>query len=185
LVTRLVAKVTLTLAAEALLCLSAQSQTAYHFHKETASASYYLLSTAGPDAASTTLTTSDLKGKTGSAWIANWTTAAGVPNSAGTVPANSTFQFSLWLNKSASFGTIYPIVMVGKLDANQNVTSWTTATAGTPLTTTLTKVTFSFTLPAAQTMVATDRWWVEVGVYIPSGVVLHIALPPGLPSREL
>jgi len=117
LVTRLVAKVTLTLAAEALLCLSAQSQTTYHFHKETASASYYLLSTAGPDAASTTLTTSDLKGKTGSAWIANWATAAGVPNSAGTVPANSTFQFSLWMNKSASFGTIYPIVMVGKLDA--------------------------------------------------------------------
>jgi hypothetical protein len=85
--TRLVAKVTLTLAAEALLCLAAQSQTTYHFHKETASAGYYLLSTAGPDAASTTLTTSDLKGKTGSTWIANWATAAGVPNSAGTVTA--------------------------------------------------------------------------------------------------
>jgi len=54
------------------------------------------------------------------------------------------------MNKSASFGTIYPVVTVGKLDANQNATSWATATASTALTTTLTKITFSFTLPAAQ-----------------------------------
>src|SRR5437879_3304823 len=85
LVTRFVAKAAFGLVAGALFCLSAQSQTTYHFHKETASAGYDLLSTAGPDSASTTLTTSDLKGKTGSTWIANWATTTGVPNSAGTV----------------------------------------------------------------------------------------------------
>ena len=162
-VTRVFAKTALALAAETLLCLAAQSQTTYHFHKEVASTGYNLLSTAGPDSSSTMLTTSDLKQKTGSTWIANWATATGVPNSAGMVPANSTFQLSLWMNKSASFGTIYPVVTVGKLDASQNTTAWATATASTPLTTTLTKITFSFTLPAAQTMVATDRWWIESG----------------------
>ena len=109
------------------MCLAAQSQTTYHFHKEVASTGYNLLSTAGPDSSSTMLTTSDLKQKTGSTWIANWATATGVPNSAGMVPANSTFQLSLWMNKSASFGTIYPVVTVGKLDASQNTTAWATA----------------------------------------------------------
>ncbi len=103
-ITRLVGKVSLALAAELLFCLAAQSQTTYHFHKEAASAGYYLLSTAGPDAASTTLTTSDLKQKTGSTWIANWATTIGIPNSAGTIPANAMFQFSLWMNKSAKIG---------------------------------------------------------------------------------
>jgi hypothetical protein len=145
----------------AVLSLVAQCQTAYDFHKEAASTGYNLLSTAGPDAASTTLTTPGLAGKTGTTWIANWATASGVPNLAGTVLANSTIQFSLWMSKSANFGTINPAVSVGKLDANGNLTTWVTATATTALTTALTKLTFSFTLPAAQTMVSTDRWWVE------------------------
>lgn len=150
--TRSITKITLALLS-AIICPFLESQTTYHFHQETASSGYYLISTGGPDSASTTLTTTDLKGKTGSTWIGNWATAVGVPNSPGTVPAGSSFQFSLWMNKSGNYGTIYPVVTIGKLDSNQNATAWTTVTASTPLTTALTKVTFSFTVPSSETMV--------------------------------
>lgn len=92
---RRIGKLILVLAADIIICLGAQAQNTYHFHKETASTGYSLLSPAGPDAAATTLTTANLKSLTGNVWIGNWASASGVPNTAGAVLANSIFQFPM------------------------------------------------------------------------------------------
>ena len=41
-------------------------------------------------------------------WTASFETQVGVPNIAGTIPTGSVVTFSLWVQKSANFGTIYP-----------------------------------------------------------------------------
>ena len=90
---------------------AAHAQTAtYHIHKEasTVNTSFDKLLTAGPDATSVVLTTVLTSKAVGEYVIKEFETQASVPNSAGVIPSGSTLSFSLWMRKTANFGTVFP-----------------------------------------------------------------------------
>src|SRR5207302_5550622 len=89
-------------------------------------------------------------------------TQSGVPNVSGVIPAASTVTFTLWLNKTASVGTMFPRA---KLNLNSATgTSLCSTTGATALTTTLTKYTLTCTTAANISMATTDRFYLWVGV---------------------
>ncbi len=90
---------------------AASAQTAtYHLHKEasTINTSFDKLLTAGPDATSVALTTALTNKAIGEYLIKEFETQASVPNTAGVIPSGSTLSFSLWMRKTANFGTVFP-----------------------------------------------------------------------------
>lgn len=143
--------------------LQAQSAT-YHLHKEasTINTTSDKLLTAGPDAASTALTTTLTSKAAGEYLIKEFETQTGVPNTAGVIPSGSTLSFSLWMRKTANVGTVFPRAKI-RLN-NATGTLFCTATGSTALTTTVTKQTFSCTTTAHISMLAADRFYLWVGV---------------------
>ena len=148
-----------------LATITANSQTAiYHLHKETSAinSSFDKLLTAGPDASSTSFTTI-LTNKTVNEYvIKEFETQSGIPNSAGVIPSGSTLNFSLWMRKTANVGTVFPRAKIRLNSATGTLLC--TATGTTALTTTVTKQNISCTTSAAISMVATDRFYLWVGV---------------------
>jgi YD repeat-containing protein len=143
--------------------VSAQTAT-YHLHKEASSTTgLNQLKTAGPDAATSAITSANLKSlTTGEYIIKAFDTQSGVPNAAGSIPASSMVTFTLWLKKTANVGTMFPRA---KLRLNSATgTSLCTATGSNALTTTLTKYTLTCTTAASISMTTTDRFYLWVGV---------------------
>lgn len=149
---------------------SVKGQTAtYRLHKEASSTTgLNQLKTAGPDAATTALSSANLKNlATGEYIIKAFDTQSGVPNVSGVIPASSTVTFTIWLKKSANVGTMFPRA---KLNLNSAAgTSLCNATGSTALTTTLTKYTLTCTTAATLSMAASDRFYVWVGVNLTAG----------------
>lgn len=147
---------------------SAQTST-YHLHGEASSTSGFdQLKTAGPDAASTALQTANLKSAaTGSKLIKEFDTQSGDPNTSGVVPSGSSLTFTLWMKKTANFGTMFPQATV-KLN-NASGTTFCSATGSTALTTTLTQYTLTCTTTANISMATTDRFYLWTGVSLTVG----------------
>ena len=148
----------------------AQSAT-YYLHREnsTINTTNMQLRTTAADAAATTLQTIELKSlATGEYVIKTFETQANVPNTAGLIPAGSTFSFRLWMDKTAAFGVLYP-----KVKVYVNNTSGALACTGTSpyqVSTTRTLTPFSCSVPADITMAASDRFYLWVGVEMTTGV---------------
>lgn len=165
--------VTLTLFGALSLSATAFAQTVYHLHAEaSATSGAKQLQVAGPDTAYVTLQSADYKNITApaSATIASFDTQAGVPNSAGTISSGAAVSFSVWMRKTANWGTFYP---QASLYLNNTPFSGGTlicsATGATALTTTFVKYTWNCTAASQLTMVASDRWFLAVGLSMTAG----------------
>jgi hypothetical protein len=89
--------------------LLAQSAT-YHLHQEaSATSGLNQLKTQGPDAAAATLQSAQLRNSSpGNYVVKQFDTQPGVPGVSGVIPAGSTVTFTVWMRKTAAFGTMYP-----------------------------------------------------------------------------
>jgi YD repeat-containing protein len=147
--------------------LKAETAT-YHLHNEASSTSGLLqLKTAGPDVASLTLSSANLKNAAvGEYLIKAFDTQAGVPNASGVIPSGSTLSFTLWMKKSASnnAGTMFPRAKVYLNNASG--TFLCTATGTSALTTTVTSYTLTCDTTANVTLTGSDRFYLWVGVNI-------------------
>lgn len=147
------------------LAIAAHAQTAtYRLHREASTtANLFQLKTANPDAAILAVQSVNLKNLAVGEYIVKaFDTQAGVPNSSGVIVAGSSVTFTLWMAKTATAGTIFPRV---KLNLNSAAgSSICVITGTTALTTTLTKYTLTGTVPANVSMIASDRFYLWVGV---------------------
>jgi IPT/TIG domain/Bacterial Ig-like domain (group 2)/Kelch motif len=136
----------------------------YHLHNEASTTTNFRqLNTVGPDVAQAVLQTAALQNAgTGEKRIAEFDTAIGIPGTASRIPTGATINATVWMRKTANFGTMFPRVKV-RLNSSGG-TSLCTATGATALTTTLTSFTLTCTTTANVTMTATDRLYVWAGV---------------------
>jgi hypothetical protein len=141
----------------------------YHLHKEASTTTgLFQLKTAGPDGTSLAVQGADLKSQAaGEKLIKEFDTQSGVPNAGGTIFANSTVSFTLWMKKTASLGTMFPRAKV--FLNNASGASLCTTTGTTALTTTLTKYTLTCTTAGNVSMTTADRFYLWVGVNLTVG----------------
>jgi len=145
--------------------VSAPGQTAtYHLHNEASAINTSLkkLLTAGPDAGSTTAAVSLKSLAVGEYLIKEFETQTNDPNSAGVIPSGSTLSFTVWMRKTANVGTVFPRAKI-RLN-NSTGTLFCTATGSIALTTTVASQVFSCVTSANISMVASDRFYLWVGV---------------------
>jgi YD repeat-containing protein len=154
----------------------AQTNT-YHLHSEdSGDFCCYALKTSGPDAAPIVLQSGDLKGLTGTGTLRNFQTLAGIPSLVGTIPANSTVSFTLYMRKTVATGggTIAPRATVS-LSSGATVATCTGAALGT----TLQAMTFNCTTTASVSMSTSDRVRVAVGYSITSSPTKSVKVELG------
>lgn len=127
----------------------AQAQaTTYHLHQEASTtAGLFQLKTAATDAATSSVSSVNLKNKNAGEYIIKaFDTQAGIPSTSGVVPSGSTVSFSLWMSRTSTSGAMVPRA---KLILNSATgTAFCIATGTNALTTTLTKYTFTCTTSA-------------------------------------
>src|SRR5215213_2455084 len=158
---KILASLTLFLA----LAAAARAQTVtYRLHREASTTTgLFQLKTAAPDAASLAIQSANLKSVAAGDYIVKaFDTQAGVPGSAGSIPAGSTVTFSVWMKKSTTGGTMFPRAVLRLNTAAGTLLA--TGTGTTALTSTLTKYTFSVNTASDISMTASDRLYVWVGV---------------------
>jgi hypothetical protein len=157
------------LVTSAALAPAAFGQVVYHLHNEASTTTNFRqLNTAGPDVAQAVLQTAALQNvATGEKQIAQFDTATGIPGTAGRIPSGATINATVWMRKTANFGTMFPRVKV-RLNSSAG-TSLCTATGTTALTTILTSYTLTCTTTANVTLTATDRLYVWAGVNLTVG----------------
>jgi Bacterial Ig domain/IPT/TIG domain len=141
----------------------------YHLHKEaSATSGLFKLDTAGPDAASFPMQTTDLKGQAlGEKLINAFDTQAAVLGQAGYLPAGSITTITLWMRNTGTVGTMFPRAKLNLNDAAG--TNICTATGSTALTSTLTKYTLTCSNSSDIVTSATDRYYLWVGVNLTAG----------------
>jgi YD repeat-containing protein len=150
-----------------------QAQTAtYYLHKEAASGSLLQLKTAAPDAAASAFLSAELRNQpNGDYLIRAFETATNVPNAPGVIPAFTPIRFKLWMRKTDPVGSMQARV---KLHLNNAAGTMIMNCSGIdaafgPLTTSVTDYVFTCFTPSEVTMLATDRFYLWVGVTV-SGV---------------
>lgn len=151
-------------------CGSAAAQsTTYHLHKEVSSTpGLLLLHHSNPEGSSIAIQSVDLKQQTAAEYvIEEFDTLAGVPNTAGTIAANTTLTFTIWMRKTANWGTLYPRVRV--LLNNDAGTLLCETTGTTALTTTLTTYGLTCTTAAEIVTSTSDRVYLWVGINMTQG----------------
>ncbi|OGP11992.1 MAG: hypothetical protein A3G39_07000 [Deltaproteobacteria bacterium RIFCSPLOWO2_12_FULL_43_16] len=148
----------------------AQAATIYHLHKERSDIREILqLSEAIPDARINALQSPQLKNQPpGEYLIKAFDTQAGVSNFPGVIPAGSTMTFSLWMKKTADFGAMHPLAKLYLNDATGTVLC--SASAPSPLTTTLFNHKFTCTTPVDIAITLQDRFYLWVGVNMTIGL---------------
>jgi hypothetical protein len=147
----------------AAVMVPAQTAT-YHLHTEqsTINTSFKKLLTAGPDVTATTATVA-LKNKTAGEYLINeFETQTSVPNAPGVIPSGSTVNFSIWMRKTANFGTVFARAKIRLNNATGAL--FCTATGSNALTTTVASQILSCVTTADISMAATDRFYLWVGV---------------------
>lgn len=147
-----------------------QSTATYHLHQETsATGGLFQLKTAAPDTASVAVQSADLKNQpTGEYLIKAFDTAAGVPNMSGTIAASSTVSFTLWMKKTANFGTMVPRAKVYLNSSSGPLLC--TATGGSTLSHgSVDSYALNCTTGAAISMSSSDRIYLWVGVNMTAG----------------
>ena len=148
--------------------------TTYHFHQETTGEAGALLQlkTSGPDSASYTSPSGNLQNQpAGEYGIRELKTYFGSPSAVGTIPSGSTLSFTVWMAKSANYGTLFPRIR-GRLNFDSGALLCQT-TGTSPLTTTLTAYTLSCVTNADVTLAVTDRIYLWSGVNMTAGPGNH------------
>lgn len=149
------------------------TQSLYHLHEEGGWLSGTdLLSTAAPDAASTSVQSPDLNGLANGATtsVESFTTQPVVP---GYIPGNTNVTFSLWLKESASIPGLYPDIAFGYAQSSGNVFQLCSIMGTTALSTTPTQMQVSCSLGSNGVMFDTTmRPYVSVSVTNSSGAPL-------------
>jgi hypothetical protein len=151
----------------------ATSQTAtYHLHKNasTINTSFDQLLSGGPSAAATALAATLTNNAAGEYVVKEFETQTGDPNAAGVIPSGTILNFSLWMRKTANFGTVFPRAKVRLNNASGPLLC--TATGATALTTTVNQQNLSCTTSTNISMAAGDRFylWAGVNLTAPSSV---------------
>ena len=149
--------------------------TTYHMHAEASSTSgLSQLKIGGPEPGIVAIQSADLKNHGAEdAFLKSFDTQAGVPGLGGIIPANSTLTFTVWIKKTASFGTVFPRVSAG-LNWPSGTSLCSPTNGGTAISTTQASYTVSCTTGAsAITMTATDRIWVSIGYHMTTGPGAH------------
>ena len=101
------------------------------------------------------------------------------PSQAGTIPPGATVTFSVWLKKSANWGTIYPYFKLWTYDNGDPFTGslvpMCSVTGSSPgaISTTLSKFTLSCATSGAIVMTATRAYRLDVGAHIATGPGNH------------
>jgi YD repeat-containing protein len=155
------------------LSAGAQTTTAYHLHNEgSATLGLLQLKTSGPDVATVAIQWNDMKNQPAQdAFIRTYDTQPGVPSLGGVVPSGATVTFTLWMRKTAAFGTVFPRAQLRVSGGSAPL--FCAANASTALTTTLQAFTFSCTTTAAIAMSTTDRLTVSAGFHMTAGPANH------------
>jgi YD repeat-containing protein len=159
----------------------AQQTTQYHLHKEASliNTTYKQLKLTGPDAAQTALQTANLKNNSGNfaVLLANFETQSGVPGRSGTIPSGSTVSFSLLMKTTSlpSSGTLSPKFTVRLNNASGAQLCYRGGGLDplgllSALSTTLTWYNVTCTTNGAISMTSTDRFFLEVDIWI-NGIV--------------
>jgi YD repeat-containing protein len=141
--------------------------TTYHLHKEaSATSGFFQLKTTGPDGTSLAVQTVDLKNQSfgGDYIIAEFDTQVGVPNVVGMIPSGAALSFTVWMKKTATYGTLLPRVRA-KLN-NASGALLCEATGGSALATTLTAYTLSCATTTDVAFTNSDRIYLWVGVNV-------------------
>jgi YD repeat-containing protein len=143
------------------------STTTYHLDQGAGVSGKFLLTTAAPNTASTSVQSADLKGSpaNGVALVGTFTTLTGI---AGTVPSGSTVTFSVWMNETAAVGGIFPYLVLQFQNAIFQVGEVCRQLGTNALTTTLTKFQFTCTAPGNVTIRSDQPFWLYVQVNWPS-----------------
>src|SRR6266545_9726 len=160
----------------ALSALASAQTTTYYLHNEdSGDFCCYALKTTGPDAAAIVIQSGDLKGQTGTGTLRTFLTLSGIPNLGGTIPANSTVSFTLYMRKTVANGggTIAPRATVS-LSSGATLATCT----GSALGTTLQAVTFNCKTGSVS-MLTSDRVRVSVGYSISSSPTKSVKVELG------
>jgi YD repeat-containing protein len=161
--------------------------TVYHLHNEASTINAAKqLRTAAPDVASVAIQSANLKNSTGigTRLISRFETQTSVPNVSGYLPANSVVTVTVYMKKSANYGTFYPYAA---LWLNNYFGAGSVFLCRTPvpsdqnppdpvpaaLTTTLTQYTMACRLSQAVTLTTSDRFFVEVDSWLVTGPGNH------------
>lgn len=141
----------------------------YHFHLEASTTSGLdQLKTQGPDAAVTTLQSAQLRNVSpGNYVVKEFDTQAGVPGMSGAILSGSAVTFSLWMRKTADFGTMYPRAELRLNNAGGPLLC--TALGSGILTTVLARYTLSCTTSATVAVATSDRFYLWAGVSVTTG----------------
>jgi len=167
------ARRTLLLSVGLLLAFGATARaqtTTYHLHRED-SGDFFCgksLLTSATEPPSLALQSADLKNQPGGSvgTFACFQTPTSPPNFAGTIPANSTVTFKLWMKKTASWGVIYPYAVL-RLASGTDLCSATDTSDPLATTFPLNVFTFSCTTPSTPiTTTSTDKLRLFVGYSI-------------------
>lgn len=142
---------------------AAQTTTTYHLHAASLPGDpiYRALSTSGPAPTGTALQSADLKNQTTAGTLAAFETAP--IGLGGSIPANSTVTFSMWIKKTATYGT-FDVTAALWLSGTKLICS----TTGPALATTISQP-VQFTCPSGATSIqqsATDFLRLYVGYSI-------------------
>jgi YD repeat-containing protein len=146
-------------------------QATYHLHQDQPFGSFKLMSTAGPNDPATTLSTTDLKNAAPfSASFHQFFSPEGDPGAIGTT-APGTVTFAVWMRKTSSYGTFFPLATLSVNYPNSQLVCQATGTAA--LTTTFTRYTLTCPTNGGVPVTLSDRWYVGVGVNMTVGPGNH------------
>jgi YD repeat-containing protein len=143
-------------------------QATYHLHQDQSFGSIRLMSTSDPNDPATTVSTTDFKNAApfSSPSIILFFSPEGDPGLNGTI-APGTVTFAVWMRKTSSFGTFFPLA---SLSVNYpNGQSVCQAAGTTPLGTTFTKHILTCPTNGGIPMTLTDRWHVSLGINMTVG----------------
>lgn len=150
--------------------LRSQNSATYHLHQEPSSTSgLFQIKTTGPDTASVAIQSADLKNQPAGEYLVKaFDTSVGMPNLSGSIPSGSTVTFTLWMKKTANFGTMFPRA---KLHLNSPTgPSFCQSTGASALRhTSVASFTLSCATGSQIAVSSSDRFYLWVGINMTAG----------------
>src|SRR5688572_4214740 len=154
--------------------------TTYYLHKETVApwTTMPTLRTANPDQGSSFAQSPNYRNSPSRYLDPVWKTFRSVPPSTpGTLLAGSTLTFTVWMKKSAAWGTVYPYLKLWTYDNNDvlggNLIPVCAVTGNSALDTSITKYIITCSTPTSIPVTATRAYRLDVGSYVDASPMQH------------
>src|SRR5688572_32448520 len=153
--------------------------TTYYLHKETVAPwAMPTLRTASPDQGSSFAQSPNYRNSASGYLDPVWKTFRSVPPSTpGTLLAGSTLTFTVWMKKSAAWGTVYPYLKLWTYDNNDvlggNLIPVCAVTGNSALDTSITKYIITCSTPTSIPVTATRAYRLDVGSYVDASPMQH------------